>query len=79
MGIGGRKPAKDFTLAERGKVKHKYYKKGFWDLVQKMINSSLSVNLAIDKVYDAYGYLGSITKILRMIKKDKSRGGHPQM
>ena len=79
-GIGGRKPAKDFTSEERGKQKHKYcLRKPFWDLTKHMINHGLSAQVAVDKIYNVYGNLGSVTKILRKIKRDKQNGGHPEL
>ena len=77
-GIGGRKPAKMFTPGERGRVKHKYcMRKPFWDLIARMIRNGFTAQVAIDKVYDVYGNHGSVTKILREIRKDK--GGHPEL
>jgi hypothetical protein len=42
FGSGNRKPAKDFTPTERGKVKHSYYKRKFlWEKVSEMVRSGM--------------------------------------
>ena len=72
QGIGGRKAAKLFTPSERGRCKHKYcFRKPFWHLVAQMIQIGYTSNTAIDKIYDAYGEFGSVTKMLREIKRDR--------
>ena len=72
-GVGGRKAARLFTPAERGKVKHKYsLRKTFWDLVKVMVNQGYTSSSAIDKVYEKYGHLGSVTKMLRGIRRDRN-------
>ena len=48
-GIGGQKPAKDFTPRERGMVKHKYSRqKVVWDTVARLVNSGLTSHVSID-------------------------------
>jgi hypothetical protein len=38
FGIGGRKPAKDFTPTERGKAKYNYHQqKVFWDVIAALV------------------------------------------
>ena len=77
-GIGCRKPAKLFTPVERGRVKHEYcMRKPFWELITKMVQHGFTSQVAIDKVYEVYGNHGSVTKILRKLRKDK--GGHPEL
>jgi hypothetical protein len=80
FGLGGRKAAKLFSSAERGHVKHKYtMRKIFWDKVTLMIRSGYSAQTAIDKIYEVYSTRHSVTKILRLMKSDKRRGGHPDL
>ena len=80
FGIGGRKPAKLFSNAERGKVRYSYsLRKHFWSLMQKMIRNGYTFNSAIDKIYDVYDRSRSVTKILRQIRIDSKSGGHPQL
>ena len=70
-------PAKMFTPAERGRVKHKYcMRKLFWQLISKMMQHGFTAQTAIDMVYEVYGNHGSVAKILREIRRDK--GGHPE-
>ena len=80
FGVGGRKAAKLFSAAERGRVKCNYsLRKHFWDLMTMMIRRGYSHNTAIDKIYSVYTTRISVTKILREIRSDKRRGGHPEL
>ena len=64
VGIGGRKAAKLFNSAERGRVKHKYsLRKVFWDQVIKMIRRGYTAHTAIDKIYEVYTARDSVTNI----------------
>jgi hypothetical protein len=80
-GIGGMKASRLFTAAERGRVRHLYSKrKIFWDKICEMVRAGYLAEVAIDKVYDAYGDGESVTYILRQMQKDKrARGGHPEL
>jgi hypothetical protein len=54
-------------------------RKPFWMLVQLMINRGYTYNTAIDRIYAVYTNRISVTKILRLIRIDKKRGGHPEL
>lgn len=74
-GIGGNKPARQFSPAERGKVKFKYCRRKIvWDVIDAMINAGCSAQVAIDRIYDEYGRL-TVTEI----KKAKATGGNPRL
>jgi len=80
-GIGGLKPAKDFTREERGRdrTKCKYCRrKVFWMMVQKHVLAGISANMAIQRIYQCYGESNSVTTILRAMIKDKP-DGHPSL
>ena len=80
FGIGGRKAAKLFSASERGKVRFNYsLRKAFWDIVLIMARRGYTHNTAIDKIYSVYSSRLSVTQILREIRKDKKRGGHPEL
>jgi len=54
-GIGGRKPAREFSSEKRGKVKYKYYRrKKVWDLVSSLTRNGLECHVAIDRIYQEY-------------------------
>ncbi|KAG9411162.1 hypothetical protein AC1031_016810 [Aphanomyces cochlioides] len=56
FGCGGRKPAKNFTAAERGANKFAFSRqKVFWDTVAGLVRAGYTSDVAIDKVYNAYG------------------------
>jgi len=70
-GIGGRKPASEFTREERGKVKHKYCRRKIvWDRIVLLINAGLTSQVACDRIYDVYGQSKSVTIIINALKKD---------
>ena len=71
-GIGNRKPARLFTRAERGRVKHKYHRrKVVWDLIRDLIRSGLTAEAAIDRIYTVYGHGQTVTTIINRLKRDK--------
>ena len=71
-GIGGRKPASQFSHGERGKSKHQYFCQNvIWKMVQKMANSVLSSDVVIDHIDAVYGAQMSTTKIINGIIADK--------
>jgi hypothetical protein len=79
-GIGGNKPARDFTDHERGAVKDKFtLRKPFWECVQRHVNAGESAAMTITKIYQAYGPGKGVTYILRRFREDKGRGGHPSL
>jgi hypothetical protein len=55
-GIGGWRAARLFTRDERGRVKHKYYKrKMVWDLISILVRGGPTAQVAIDWIYDFNG------------------------
>ena len=71
VGIGGRKPAREFTAKDRGRLKYKYYRrKKLWDLVCELTRGGLTHHVAIDRVYQVYGRRNSVTNIIAAIKRD---------
>ena len=81
FGIDNRKPAKEFTPSERGgKNKFKYCRrKNFWDLISLHVNAGSTSDAIIEKVYQCYGANLPVTSICELIRKDKSRRGHPNL
>merc|ERR1712150_375032 len=80
FGLSGCKPAKEFTLIERGKAKSVYCRrKVFWDVVVKLVNAGHTSEVVIDKVYACYGRNTSVTKILLKMVQDRKTGGHPNL
>lgn len=80
FGIGGRKPAKEFTAQERGRVKYSYHRrKVVWDCVASLVRAGWQANVACDKIYEAYGRNESVTRIINKMRRDRVNGGHPQL
>ena len=75
QGLGGGKPAKAFTHAERGANKFSFSRrKVFWDTVDGMVRRGQLSDVAIDNIYRVYGWNNSVTKILNEMKRDRHRG-----
>jgi hypothetical protein len=80
FGIGGRKAAKDFTAAERGKVKYSYHRrKVIWDAVAELVRSGWTANTACDRIQEVYGRNLSVTDIINRMRRDRVNGGHPNL
>lgn len=79
-GIGGRKPARDFTAQERGRDKYRFYRrKHVWDIVVNLVNAGVQARVAIDRIYNHYGANRSVSNIIKDIMRDKrNNGGLPQ-
>ncbi len=76
-GLGGNKPARLFTMWERGKNKSLYSRrKVFWDKVSENVKAGKSAHEAIDKIYGVYGHEKSVTQVLRCMKNDRKNGGN---
>ncbi len=74
-GTGGGKPAKAFTQTERGANKFSFSRRRvFWDLAEGMVRRGQSSDVAIDNIYQVYGWNNSVTKILNEMKRDRKRG-----
>ncbi|KAL7567236.1 hypothetical protein ACA910_021220 [Epithemia clementina (nom. ined.)] len=70
-GIGGRKPARLFTAQERGWQKHKFSRcKIVWQLVSALVQSGLTSDVAIDRIYNVYGQGQPVTRIIHRLKED---------
>jgi hypothetical protein len=80
FGLGGSKPAKLFSSAERGSCRFTYsLRLGFWTLVDSLVRKGHTSETAIDSIYGAYGVGEPVVSILRSIRADKKRGGHPSL
>jgi hypothetical protein len=79
-GIGGNKPAKDFTFVERGFCKFKYCRrKVVWDCISAHVNAGHLAAVAIDRIYQAYGRNQTVSTIINAMIQDKKRDGHPNL
>ena len=81
FGIGGRKPAKDWSGIERGNkqfgIKQKYYRrKMVWLTIEKLMERGDTRNAAINKIRQAYGWRCSVTQIINYIIANHQNGGH---
>jgi hypothetical protein len=78
FGIGGRKPAKDFTPTERGKAKYNYHRrKVVWDVIAALVRGGWLSDVACDRIYEVYGRQQSVTTIINNMRKDRiTYNGH---
>jgi hypothetical protein len=75
VGFGGRKPASQFSHCERGKSKHKFFRRNVvWKMVKHLVDLGITSDMAIDRIYAVYGAQTSVTKIINAIIDDKKRG-----
>jgi hypothetical protein len=80
FGFGGRKPAKDFTTEERGRVKYSYHRrKVVWDKIAELVRAGHTAQVAIDRIYQVYGQASIVTSIINQMRQDRRTGGHPQL
>ena len=80
-GIGDNKPAKMFTIRERGQNRHRYSKrKVLWDKVARLVDGGWTARAACDKIHSIYGTNRPMTEILLSMRRDqRERGGHPEL
>ncbi|OWZ03196.1 hypothetical protein PHMEG_00025112 [Phytophthora megakarya] len=80
FGLAGLKAAKEFSRSERGANKFAYSRrKPFWDVIASLVRSGYTSDTAIDKVYAVYGRNLSVSSILKSLREDRKRGGHPSL
>ena len=80
FGVGGKKPAKDFSPQERGRFKNIYSRrKLLWDKVAEMVRSGYDCYGACNKIYQVYGADRTVTQIIKLLRRDKPNGGHPSL
>jgi hypothetical protein len=78
-GIGGRKPARQFTTHERGRVKFKYRRRMVvWDTINYMVQAGFTAQVAVDKIYEVSGQI-TVTQIIDQMRCDAIGGGHPEL
>lgn len=71
-GIGGRKPAREFTSRERnntmGGIKQKYYRRRIiWTTIDGMVRAGHTADAAIHAIRQAYGFQSSVTRIINRL------------
>ena len=77
FGFSGCKPAKDVTSNERGKDRYNYYRRNvFWSQVSLMVRAGYTAETACDKIYFVYGASLPVSKIIKLMIRDKKYGGH---
>ena len=58
FGINGRKPAEQFTLAERNRKpnKQKYYRRNMvWRTIARLVQAGLTAEVAVERIHRVYG------------------------
>ena len=71
-GIGGRKPARDFSRRERGSCKFKFARrKLIWDAVERLLDMGNDLSTACNKIRRVFGDV-SMTRLINLIWQDKN-------
>lgn len=83
-GLDGRKPAEQFTMAERnsrvGGVKQKWYRRSVvWHCIDRLVRGGDTAQVAANKIHQAYGYNLSVSDLINRMIRDKRTGGHPNL
>lgn len=86
FGINGRKPAENFTIAERNSnrsLRQKYWRRDLiWKAMARSVRGGRTAQSAAIQIQSAYGYDTSLTKIIEAMIRDKQRypgGVHPNL
>lgn len=82
FGIGGRKPARDFTARERNNrangIKQKYYRrKVVWESIARQIRAGHTMHAACLRIRNHYGITDSTTQIINKMLYDKRHNRMP--
>jgi len=78
--LANRKAAKNFTPAERGKVRYAYHRrKVVWDKVAEMVRGGWSANEACNKAHEVHGTNKTVTSIINEMRRDRKNGDHPSL
>jgi hypothetical protein len=81
FGIGGRKPAEQFTRAERNLPpnKQKYYRrKVVWECIDRLVRQGYTAQAACHKIREVYGFRSSVTTILNKMLYQRNRQQLPE-
>ena len=82
FGIGGRKPARLFTVHESGVASHKSTfsrRKAFWELMEYLIRSGHTHDEACARIYQVYGENRPVSYILGQIIMHRKHNTSPLM
>jgi hypothetical protein len=50
-----------------------------WDTVALLVRAGYTAQTAIDRIYETYGADQSVTKVIKLMLRDKGGGGHPNL
>ena len=50
-----------------------------WDAIKRMTDKGIHHVVAIENIEQAYGHGKTISHYIACLKRDKSRGGHPNL
>ena len=84
FGVGGRKPAEQFTSTDRnnrvGGIKQKYYRrKVVWDCIDRLVRSGYNAEAACHRIRQVYGFRDSVTQIINKMMYDRRTNNTPPL
>jgi Transcriptional activator of glycolytic enzymes len=82
-GIGGRKPASQFTTRDKqaaGKCTYSR-RKQVWSIIKRLVDAGIDADVACDRFYQAYGHNKGVSAIIQCVYDDRrvGRGVHPNL
>ena len=81
-GIGGNKPAREFTQEERGLKQNKFKycnRRIIWKCMERLIvRGNNTVATAVRKISEVYGTT-CVTTLIQMMRLDERNGGHARL
>jgi Transcriptional activator of glycolytic enzymes len=82
-GIGGRKPASQFTTKDKMAAGRFLFSRRneVWRLIRRMVDAGIDADVACDCFYQAYGHTKGASAIIQCIYDDRrqGRGIHPNL
>jgi Transcriptional activator of glycolytic enzymes len=82
-GIGGRKPASQFTTRDKHAAGRSTYSRrnNVWRIIKRLVDAGIDSDVACDRIYQAYGHNKCVNAIIKCIYDDRrlGRGVHPNL
>ena len=81
-GIGGRKPASEFTPSQKGRVKSQYWKRNLvWKQIYRLVKAGFNSEAACANIQDDYGCLLPVRMLMQRMSEESRKGEecHPSL
>jgi Transcriptional activator of glycolytic enzymes len=82
-GIGGRKPASQFTTRDKQAAGRSTFSRrnNVWQIIKRLVDAGIDADVACDRIYQAYGHNKGVSAIIQCVYDDRrlGRGVHPNL